>query len=120
MNEEFNKLIEQVARTAHEVNRAYCESLGDRSQKSWSEAPEWQKGSARNGAIFHLDNSDITPEMSHMNWLKEKMEDGWCYGEEKDETKKTHPCFCKYQDLPESQQLKDKLFKAVVDSFQEK
>lgn len=40
--------IEQTAKTAHEVNRAYCLSIGDISQPSWEDAPDWQKKSAVN------------------------------------------------------------------------
>lgn len=29
-----------VAQIAHEINKAYCESIGDTSQPSWEEAPE--------------------------------------------------------------------------------
>lgn len=30
--------IEQIARVCHEVNRAYCESMGDTSQVPWEDA----------------------------------------------------------------------------------
>jgi len=35
--------IEDIAKVAHEVNRAYCISIGDNSQQSWECSPEWQK-----------------------------------------------------------------------------
>ena len=38
----FDKMkVEQIAQVAHELNKAYCESLGDNSQPSWEDAPEW-------------------------------------------------------------------------------
>lgn len=40
---------EKIARVAHEVNKAYCEALGDMSQPVWEEAPEWQRASATSG-----------------------------------------------------------------------
>lgn len=46
---------EQIARIAHETNRAYCESIGDNSQPPWQDAPDWQKLSAINGVKFHLE-----------------------------------------------------------------
>jgi hypothetical protein len=30
--------LEQIARVAHEVNRAYCQALGDQSQPAWEDA----------------------------------------------------------------------------------
>ena len=44
---------EQIARVAHEANRAYCLSLGDPSQLPWEEAPDWAKESAIDGVRFH-------------------------------------------------------------------
>lgn len=105
-----------IANICHNVNKAFCETQGDFSQPTWEDAPQWQKDSAMNGVKFHLDN-ETTPEMSHENWLKVKLEDGWVYGEVKDVEKKTHPCIMPYHELPEFQQTKDALFKAVVDSF---
>lgn len=104
-------------KTAHDVNRAYCNALGDLSQPTWEDAPEWQKKSARDGVKYHLDHPEATPEQSHESWLAEKKADGWVYGDVKDTEKKTHPCFRPYAELPESQRVKDYLFKGVVDSF---
>lgn len=107
---------EQVAKVCHEVNKAYCESIGDDTQPSWKSAPEWQKESAINGVEFHMKN-DVTPEQSHENWMKDKKEDGWVYGEVKNPEKKEHHCMVDYNELPKEQRTKDYLFKAVVDSF---
>lgn len=111
--------IEQIAKTCHEVNKAYCEANGDYSQLPWEQAPEWQKQSAVNGVQFHLDNPDSKPSDSHDNWLKEKIADGWVYGEKKDPEAKTHPCVIAYEYLPKEQKVKDYLFIAVVRSLQD-
>jgi hypothetical protein len=106
--------IERCAMVAHEVNRAYCESLGDYSQKAWCDAPEWQRASAMNGVRFHLGNPSAGAAASHDNWLTEKQRDGWKWGTVKDEAKKEHPCFVRFDDLPQEQKAKDFLFRAVV------
>lgn len=105
---------EDIAHVAHEVNRAFCRAIGDNSQKSWEEAPEWQVKSAINGVKFHVENPDAQPEDSHKSWLAEKERDGWVYGEVKDEVKKTHPCCVPYDQLPENQKAKDYIYSAVV------
>jgi hypothetical protein len=110
-------LIETIAKTCHEVNRVYCQSLGDLSQPSWKDAPEWQKQSARNGVLFHLTRPGVGPEGSHENWLREKLDQGWTYGPVKDAEAKTHPCCVPYDELPEEQKVKDKLFVAIVESL---
>lgn len=104
----------EIARVAHEINRAYCASLGDDSQPSWGNAPDWQKASALAGVDMHLANPDATPENSHESWLAQKTAEGWKYGPEKDAEKKEHPCFLPYAELPPEQKAKDYLFRAVV------
>lgn len=109
--------IEQIAQVAHEINKSYCESIGDNSQPSWDDAPEWQKSSAINGVKFHLDNPDAPPSASHDSWLKQKEEEGWKYGAVKDADKKEHPCYVPYDELPTEQKSKDFLFKQIVHSL---
>ena len=106
--------IEHIAEIAHEVNRAYCQANGDNSQPAWKDAPDWQKKSAVNGVEFVLNNPDLTPEQSHENWLKQKIADGWQWGEKKDPEKKTHPSMMPYDKLPLTERTKDYLFKGTV------
>ena len=105
---------EQIARVCHEVNRAYCQSLGDHSQLAWEDAPAWQRESAVHGVVAILANPETTPEQSHLGWLREKAAAGWRYGPVKDAEKKEHPCFVPYGELPAEQRAKDYLFGAVV------
>ena len=116
MKQHTERDICTIAEICHLVNKAYCDAIGDLSQPRWDDAPDWQKQSAINGVRFHLEN-DVTPEQSHENWMAEKEADGWIYDDVKDAVKKTHPCLVLYHELPEEQIMKDKLFKAVVDSF---
>lgn len=114
---ELAVMIQSIAMVAHEVNRAYCQSLGDDSQPTWEDAPEWQKESAWQGVAFHIENPDAGPDASHVNWAKQKLRDGWKHGEVKDPEAKTHPCLVKFSELPQEQQAKDYLFRAVVHSM---
>ena len=103
-----------IAKVCHEVNRAYCVSLGDDSQPPWVSAPEWQKDSCYMGVIFICENLSATPRESHEKWLRDKEAAGWKWGPVKDVEKKEHPCFRPYDELPKEQQTKDALFIAVV------
>lgn len=109
--------VEQIAQVAHEINAAFCRSVGDDSHTSWEVAPEWQKSSAINGVKFHLENPDATPEDSHSSWLKQKEEEGWKYGPVKNSETKEHPCFLLYNQLPTEQKSKDYLFRQVIHSL---
>jgi hypothetical protein len=103
----------EIARVCHEVNRAYCESLGDASQVPWEEAPAWQRESAVKGVQLHQ-SGDHGPSASHESWMKQKVADGWVYGPVKDAVKREHPCMVPFTELPREQQAKDFIFRAVV------
>lgn len=104
----------KIARVCHEVNRAYCESLGDMSQPKWEDAPEWQCRSALLGVELHRNNPDAGPEASHESWMRQKVAEGWVCGPEKSPDLKTHPCIVPFGELPREQQAKDFIFRAVV------
>jgi hypothetical protein len=104
---------DEIARVAHEVNRAYCQALGDDSQPAWEDAPQWQKDSANLGVDLHIDH-DAGPEASHESWMAQKLKDGWKYGPVKDPATKEHPCIMPFHDLPKDQQAKDYIFRGVV------
>lgn len=103
-----------IARICHEANRAYCESIGDKSQVSWDEAPEWQKESAVKGVQAKAANPNLTPADMHASWCDFKKQDGWQYGTKKDAEAKTHPCMVPYEELPVEQRSKDHIFSAIV------
>jgi hypothetical protein len=108
--------LEDLARIAYEVNAAYCRALGDNSQLTWKDAPDWQKDSVVDGVLFHLDNPEADASASHEAWSKDKIADGWVYGEIKDPEAKTHPCLVAFDKLPHEQQAKDYIFRQVIHS----
>ena len=107
--------IEAIACACHEVNRAYCELIGDNSQVAWADCPEWQRTSARHGIMRVYNKS--TPEELHQSWCAEKVADGWVYGDVKDAEAKTHPCLVPYSELPSEQRTKDHLFQMTASAL---
>lgn len=103
-----------IARIVHEANRAYCVTLGDNSQVSFDDAPDWQRSSAEDGVKGIIEGRITKPSQSHESWLAEKERTGWKYGPVKDADKKEHPCYVPYEQLPPEQQVKDAIFFAIV------
>jgi hypothetical protein len=109
-----------IARTCHNINKAYCEGHGDFSQVDFDKAPDWQQSSAIEGVLYAMNNPDATPEDVHNSWMQSKLDDGWSYGKTKDPEAKTHPCLVEYEKLPLQQRIKDSLFSLCVKSFLDK
>ena len=44
----------------------------------------------------------------HEVWAKNRFEQGWTYGEERNDTLKQHPCLVPYEELPEVEKAYDR------------
>jgi len=116
-SEERAMKVKCIAVVCHQANKAWCQVHQDLSQKDWEQAEDWQRQSAIKGVEFRLDNPNAKEDAQHNAWMADKIADGWVYGETKDADAKTHPCIVPFDQLPEFQQKKDKLFCAIVDAL---
>lgn len=101
-----------IARVAHEANRALQGILGEEQNPPWDECDSDLKASGVDGVVAAREGK--SPEELHDNWCEFKIAQGWTYGDVKDPEAKTHPCLTDYEALPLEQRLKDHLFRAVV------
>jgi ryanodine receptor 2 len=44
----------------------------------------------------------------HEIWAQERINQGWTYGEKRNDTLKHHPCLVAYEDLPEEEKVYDR------------
>ncbi len=72
--------------------------------------------SAREGYVSSVRYAmkGYSPRRQHDEWMGYRQKQGWRHGPVKNEVEKTHPCLVPYNDLPASEQLKDKLFLSIV------
>jgi class 3 adenylate cyclase/tetratricopeptide (TPR) repeat protein len=47
-------------------------------------------------------------EITHDNWLKQRLADGWRHGQSRNDLLKEHPCIVAYDELPESEKEYDR------------
>ena len=52
--------------------------------------------------------TELIAENVHENWAKSRIEEGWCYGQYRDDEKKETPCLVPYSELPESEKDYDR------------
>jgi len=107
---------DEIGRVCHEANRAYCIINHDNVLVSWDELEESYRVSTRIGVMNALKGN--TPEMQHESWMKERLSQGWKYGEVLDREKKIHPNLVPYNELPKNQKVKDHLFLNIVKALE--
>lgn len=54
------------------------------------------------------DLTELLAKNAHDIWAKTRMEEGWIYGENRDDHKKEHPCLIPYEDLPDQEKQYDR------------
>ncbi len=112
---ESDVTAEDIARVVHAANRELQIIQGDPvPSPPWDEAPDYQAREAIAGVQEVMRNPGLTAEQSHELWMTRMRADGWAYGEVKDPERKTHPTLLPFTELPTEQQLKDRLFIAIV------
>jgi len=58
-----------------------------------------------------IELEDLVEEMSknvHEVWAETRINQGWLYGEQRNDELKTHPCLIPYEQLPESEKEYDR------------
>lgn len=106
---------EQIAQVCHGANRSLQKIQND---PGIPVAPEWDDLDAESQESIIQGVEGVrrgnSPRESHADWVQFKLDHGWKLGPVKDEKKREHPLLVDYDDLPESQKLKDALFIAIV------
>ena len=53
--------------------------------------------------------AELMAENVHDEWARQRMNDGWTYGPQRDDAAKKHPCLVPYGDLPDSEKEYDRI-----------
>ena len=110
-------MIEQIAKTAHAIHRAYCLEMGIPTQPKWEDVDNGHKAVVYN-SIRHIINGTIkTVEESHNKFIESKYEQGWRFGEVYSIEDKLNPRMVDFSRLTLEQRIKERLFFECVSSF---
>lgn len=107
--------IEDIAAATHEANRAIQWtdlSSGIPVAVRWADFSLEQRVGVIAGVKMALEGASA--EQLHESWVQNKVDNGWTYGEEKDEVAKTHPLLIPYSMTPPVSRIKDSQFRAII------
>jgi DNA-binding transcriptional MerR regulator len=109
---------EDIARVIHAANRELQIVQGDPvPSPPWDNAPDYQVRENVASVMEALASPGRTPEQNHQGWYERMIADGWTHGQVKDTEAKTHPDLVPFDQLPEHEQQKDRLFIAIVQAL---
>lgn len=110
-------MVEQIAKTAHAVHRAYCIENNIPTQPEWHEVDNEHKDVVYNSIRSILHGAVNTAEESHNKFLESKLSQGWRFGEEYSASEKLNPRLVPFKQLTLEQRTKEGIFFACVSSF---
>ena len=104
---------EQIAMAAHAACMALQAMDGDEDPaQPWACEDPGIKAVTVEGV--RRARAGMTPGQLHEAWCAAKRAQGWTYGPVKDRVARTHPNLVPYGELPEHQQVKDRLLAAIT------
>src|SRR6266704_3741830 len=102
--------VRQLGRLNHALRREVALIFGDGTiPPSWDDAPEWMHIESERSARKLLENPGMLAEEEHDRRVRQKITEGWKWGEVRDDEAKTHPSLVPFEKLPPGEQLKDLL-----------
>lgn len=107
------RLLDRIARIGHEVNRAYCQELGEEAHPQWTAILGSERALVRKAAEGVLNGTFATLEDQHEAWRQARVDAGWTWGNAKDVEHKISPALVPWADLPASQRAKSAIFRQV-------
>ena len=106
----------QIAKVCHNAHNVICKSAGMHIIP-WEKKSKEHKKTVADSLDKILNGTIRTPEEAHFNFVMNKREDGWEYGDDYSTRKKTNPRLCDWEVLDEIDQMKEEMFFAVASSF---
>ena len=110
-------MIEQIAKTAHAIHRAYCLEMGIPTQPKWEDVDSGHKDVVYTSIINITQGSVKSAEESHNKFIESKYAQGWRFGEVYSIEDKLNPRMVDFSRLTIEQRVKEKLFFECVNSF---
>lgn len=112
-----DRLHEKIARVAHEACRTWAKLNDQPVPPSWDALDASCQAAIIMGVRFSWDGVAVSE--LHNRWVKYMYAQGWKFGPIRDMEKRVSPNLISFEQLPFREQIKDHIFKGVVDTFRE-
>ncbi len=86
-----------VAKQAHNTYADHCRTAGQ-DAKDWDQAEDWQRDSTRSLVARVRANPNYSALDAHRDWAAERYQQGWTWGETRDNAAKKNPLLPKSMD----------------------
>lgn len=102
--------LDDICRVIDSANRELSRSLNENVSLPFDTWSDQARANMKESVRQVITGELRTPKDCHDKWLKDRVNEGWSFGEVKNFTLKTSPCIVDYQELPEEQKVKDDMF----------
>jgi hypothetical protein len=107
-----------IAATVHEAIRALQLGMNEPEvSPAWENLSNDQRVAVAKDVLYVLETPNVSAEMIHKNWMKQKIKDGWSYGKLKNTELKFHPSIVAFNALSDFEKTKDYLVLSIATSM---
>jgi hypothetical protein len=111
------QILAKIAEQAHNVNNVWTKEVGNDTRPEWHTLSQEDKEHYIHAVANAIDSKLESPQEAHKQWSTWMLAQGWEFGEQYDREGKKHPNLRPYDQLPETEKVKDILFIAVCKPF---
>lgn len=102
----YTEKVIRIAHIVYEANRALGMQHGDMDRAEWYSANDIERSTMITAVEFYLEKPKANEEECHNHWLYMRTLEGWKYGKERNNDKKTHPSMVQYGNLTDFERYK--------------
>lgn len=106
--------LDRIARTVHEALSAWRVANGHDALTAWDDVSIQDRQSTYDSVQHVITHPEATAADQHDQWMRQKENKGWVFGEERDDVRKRHPMLRPFEELPDYERRKDVLLNAIV------
>ena len=119
MNFKKYRTLLDIAQECHAKNNELMMMNGEEQRGSWETLDRHTKFITLKSVIKALENPNLTAKEMHDEWMNNKIEDGWKFGDVKDAELKTHPLIIDFELMNDIDKMKDQNFIDVCNKYRE-